>query len=296
MKYILLTKILVEGILDFCLWQDRVWILGPQGMRSTISFKTLLVVLFIFCGLSAALARGAEASNHEVLIFDYHRFNTFRSDSMTVRLSVFKFQLRYMVDHGYHFIPLARYVAYRMGKAPPPPPRSVVITMDDGSESVYTRALPLVEEYRIPVTLFIYPSAISNASYAMTWQQLRTLKATGLFDIQSHTYWHPDFKIEKRRLTPGQYNKFVDIQLRRPRELLDRKLGIKVSLLAWPFGIYDKDLEKKASEDGYTAAFGLDGRHAGDADNIMQISRYLVTDRDSGRLFEDILKGTPARR
>lgn len=215
---------------------------------------------------------------------------------MTIRLSVFKFQLSYMQEHGYHFIPLSRYVAYKMGKAPSLPPRSVIVTIDDGNETVYTEALPLIEKYRIPVTLFIYPSAISNARYAMTWQQLRTLKSTGLFDIQSHTYWHPNFKIEKRRLTPAQYNKFVDIQFRRSKEVLDKKLGIKVSMLAWPYGIFDKELIEEATKDGYSAAFALDGRHAGDSDNVMEISRYLVTDRDNGRLFEDILDGTPARR
>ena len=268
-------------------------------MRNGIFFRVFLVsvISLIVSALPSTRGNGAvRSSRHQVLIFDYHRFNTFRADSMTVRLSVFKFQLRYMAEHGYHFIPLARYVEYKTGKASAPPPRSVIITIDDGSESVYTEALPLIEKYRIPVTLFIYPSAISNASYAMTWSQLRALKATGLFDIQSHTYWHPNFKIEKRRLTPSQYNKFVDIQLRRSREVLDRKLGIKVSMLAWPFGIYDKELIQKANKDGYTAALALDGRHAGDADNIMEISRYLVTDRDSGRLFEDILRGTPARR
>ena len=266
-------------------------------MRNGIFFKALLVGSLIFIVLPFTQAKGAERSPlHQVLILDYHRFNTFRADSMTVRLSVFKFQLRYMAEHGYHFIPLGQYVAYRMGKASPPPPRSVIITMDDGNESVYTGALPLIKKYRIPVTLFIYPSAISNARYAMTWKQLRTLKSTGLFDIQSHTYWHPNFKTEKRRLTPSQYNKFVDIQFRRSREVLDKKLGAKVSMLAWPFGIYDRELIREANRDGYTVAFALDGRHAGDSDNIMQISRYMVTDRDSGRLFENILKGTPARR
>ena len=267
-------------------------------MRNAIFFKVLLVaslIISVFPGVQASRT-SEERPAHQVLILDYHRFNTFRADSTTVRLSVFRFQLRYMSQHGYHFIPLSRYVAYRLGKAAPPPPRSVIITIDDGHESVYTMALPLVEKYRIPVTLFIYPSAISNASYAMTWQQLRALKATGLFDIQSHTYWHPNFKIEKRRLTPSRYNKFVDIQLRRSREVLDKKLGISVSMLAWPYGIYDRELAQKASEAGYTAALGLDGRHAGNFDNVMDISRYMVTDRDSGRLFEDILKGTPSRR
>ncbi len=268
-------------------------------MRNTIYCRLLLVataLLITSAAPSVPLLGAVKASGHEVLIFDYHRFNTFRADSMTVRLSVFKFQLQYMAEHGYHFIPLARYVAYKEGKAPPPPPRSVVITMDDGHESVYTEALPLVGKYRIPVTLFIYPSAISNASYAMTWQQLRALKATGLFDNQSHTYWHPNFKMEKRRMTQAEYNKFVDVQLRRSRDVLDRKLGIHVSMLAWPFGIYDPTLTHDPSQLGYAPAFGLDGRHAGDSDNIMGISRYLVTDRDSGRLFEDILKGAPARR
>jgi peptidoglycan/xylan/chitin deacetylase (PgdA/CDA1 family) len=266
-------------------------------MRGGIVYKVLLAAFLVISGSPLTQLKGAERGPlHQVLIFDYHRFNTYRADSMTVSLSVFEFQLRYMAQHGYHFIPLARYVAYRMGKASPPPPRSVIITMDDGSESVYTEALPLIRKYRIPITLFIYPSAISNASSAMTWKQLRALKATGLFDIQSHTYWHPNFKVEKRRLTPSQYNKFVDIQFRRSREVLDRKLGINVSMLAWPFGIYDKELVQKANNNGYTAAFALDGRHAGDSDNIMEISRYVVTDRDSGRRFEDILRGTPARR
>lgn len=271
-------------------------VLRRLGMRNGIGYKVFLFACLAIIAWPQTQARGADSGSlHQVLIFDYHRFNTYRADSMTIRVSVFKFQLQYMAEHGYHFIPLARYVAYRMGKASPPPPRSVIITMDDGHESVYTEALPLVEKYRIPVTLFIYPSAISNAHYAMTWEQLRKLKATGLFDIQSHTYWHPNFKREKRRLTTSQYNKFVDIQFRRSREVLDKKLGINVSMLAWPFGIYDKELIQKATRDGYTAAFGLDGRHAGNDDNIMGISRYLVTDRDSGRLFEDVLQGTPAR-
>lgn len=245
--------------------------------------------------LSASSEKEAERANHEVLILDYHRFNTYRADDMTVTLPVFKFQLRTMKDEGYHFLPLARYVAYRLGKAPPPPPRSVIITIDDGHESVYTYALPLVKEYHIPVTLFIYPSAISNASYAMTWSQLRALKATGLFTIQSHTYWHPNFNVDKRRLTPSQYEKSVTFQLRHSKDRLEKELGISVTLLAWPYGIYNDYLMREASEAGYTAAFALNGRHAGDDDNIMAISRYLVSDRDRGRLFEEVLAGTPAR-
>jgi peptidoglycan/xylan/chitin deacetylase (PgdA/CDA1 family) len=262
------------------------------------TFCTILLVACLFTGVLAvpAASAGTEQASHAVLILDYHRFNTYQADSMTVDVSEFAFQLRYLKEHGYHFLPLARYIDYRLGKAPAPPPHSVVVTMDDGHESVYAQALPLIEQYRIPVTLFIYPSAISNAHYAMTWKQLQALKATGLFDIQSHTYWHPNFKTEKRRLTPSQYIKFVDFQLRRSKAVLDKKLGIHVTMLAWPYGIYDDRLIQMAKQAGYQAAFALNGRHAGDADKIMAISRYLVTERDKGRFFGNILMGTPARR
>jgi hypothetical protein len=55
----------------------------------------------------------------------------------------------------------------------------------------------------IPVSLFIYPSAISNASYELTWKQLKEMHASGLVDIESHTYWHPDLSMEKSHLTSG---------------------------------------------------------------------------------------------
>jgi hypothetical protein len=56
-----------------------------------------------------------------------------------------------------------------------------------------------VAENRFPVTLFVYPSCISRASYAMTWKQLKELAATPFFSVQSHTFWHPNFKQESKR-------------------------------------------------------------------------------------------------
>jgi peptidoglycan/xylan/chitin deacetylase (PgdA/CDA1 family) len=149
--------------------------------------------------------------------------------------------------------------------------------------------LPLVTEYRVPITLFIYPSAISNASYAMTWDQLAMLQRTGLFDIQSHTYWHPNFKTEKRRLSPDAFQSFVAMQLAKPRKVLKDKLGVDADLLAWPFGIYDDELIAKAREAGYVSAFTLDRRPITPRERIMALPRYLVLDSDSGARFASML-------
>jgi len=222
-------------------------------------------------------------------ILVYHRFGPVVADSMTIRTSTFRGQLRYLKDHGYRTIPLRVLVAYLLRKGPPPPPRSVVITADDGHRSVMTEMLPLVREYGVPVTLFIYPSAISNASYALTWEQLETLARTGLFDVQSHTYWHPNFKVEKRRLAPDAYRKLILTQLMRPRTVLSQKMGVDVDLLAWPFGIYDEELLRLAAESGYVAGLTLDARVVTAGASLMALPRFLVTDGASGTRFAAML-------
>lgn len=213
------------------------------------------------------------------------------ADGMTVTTAVFGNQLKFLKDHGYTIIPLNQLVAYFLGKGPPPLPRAVVITADDGHRSVFTDMFPLVRQYNCPVTLFIYPSAISNATYALTWDQLREMRASGLFDIESHTYWHPNFKIEKKRLAPSEYENFVEMQLTRAKETLDKKLGIKVDMLAWPFGINDGELIRQAALAGYIAAFTMERRSASTADNPMALPRYLVTNADIGKRFERLVSG-----
>jgi peptidoglycan/xylan/chitin deacetylase (PgdA/CDA1 family) len=152
---------------------------------------------------------------------------------------------------------------------------------------------PLLKRYRIPATLFLYPSAISNASYAMTWDQLREIKASGLFDFQGHTYWHPNFKNEKKKLSPPDYENFVEMQLKRSKEKLEKELGTQVDMLSWPFGIYDEDLIRKAVRAGYVSAFTIERFHAKASDPVMALPRYLITHADKGKAFEKLLRGSP---
>ena len=120
------------------------------------------------------------------------RFVAYRMLLETPEPSTVQRQFEWLKDNGYTVIPLKTLVNYLRGEGPAPPPKSVVIVTDDGHKSVYSDMLSLVRKYNIPVTLFIYPSCISNASYAMTWDQLKKLQQTGLFDLEGHTFWHPN--------------------------------------------------------------------------------------------------------
>jgi peptidoglycan/xylan/chitin deacetylase (PgdA/CDA1 family) len=251
-----------------------------------------LALVILCCHGPGALA----ADQVSVPVLNYHRFGPTVADSMTVTTPVFEAQLQWLKDNGYTVIPLRTLVDYLRGQGPPPPAKAVVITADDGHKSVYTEMLSIVRRHRIPVTLFIYPSAISNAPYALTWDQLKELQQTGLFDIQSHTLWSPNFKKDRKKLAPEAFQKFVEEQLQKSKAILEKKLGGAVDLLAWPFGIYDDYLEKEAEKAGYVAAFSIDRRHACVGEKIMSQPRYLMVNGDGTKGFAAIITGRAAAK
>lgn len=232
--------------------------------------------------LAATSALGAPESPPEspaVAVLCFHRFGPAVADSMTVRTSGFEAQIVWLQQNGYHIIPLRSLVDFLRGTGPAPPSRSVVITVDDGHRTVFSELFPLVEKYDFPVTLFIYPSAISNASYALTWEQLRTMRANKDVDVQSHTYWHPNFNHERRRLSPRDFTTFTDLQLRRSKARLEQEVGGQIDLLAWPFGLIGADLETQAAEAGYVAGFSIVRRRVRKGDDLLALPRFLITDQ-----------------
>lgn len=226
-----------------------------------------------------------------VPILAYHNLDPSATGEMTLSTARFEEQLKWLKDNGYTVIPLQDLVSYLQGKIDSLPEKSVVITADDGRKSVYTYMWPLVRKYNVPVTLFIYPTAISNAPYAMTWEQLRELQQTGLFDIQGHTYWHPNFKQEKKRLSDSEYQKLVYAQFVSAKKVLDKKLNTNITLLAWPYGIYDDYLEREAARSGYVAAFSIDARPANRSESMMSQPRYMIVAGQSMQTFAAIASG-----
>jgi peptidoglycan/xylan/chitin deacetylase (PgdA/CDA1 family) len=223
------------------------------------------------------LAAGVDASGATCAVLAYHRFGPSMADSMTVRTVNFEQQITLLREHGYQTVPLATLVDGVSGKATLPA-KAVAITVDDGHVSVDAELLPVITRLALPVTLFIYPSAISKADYAMTWAQLAALSRNPLITVQSHTYWHPNFRTERRRLSADAYAALVRTQLERSRTVLERRLGLPVSYLAWPYGIEDAALRQAAQAVGYGAAFSLGNRMISAGDAMLALPRFLVTD------------------
>lgn len=260
-------------------------------MSSLGQFSRFL--LFFILVLLSGIASASEAINIPILC--YHNFNPTVPGSMTLQPARLEAQLKWLKDNGYTVIPLSEAVQYLQGKRDSLPSRSVVITADDGWQSVYKYLVPIVKKYNIPVTLFIYPSTISQGKNAMTWDELRELQKTGLFDIQSHTYSHPNFKQERKRRSPESYQKFVQDELSKSKTILEDKMGKKITLLAWPFGIYDQTLENAAAKAGYEMSFSIDARTANRHFAPMSQPRFMIIEAQTMNTFNSIVKGATVR-
>ena len=124
----------------------------------------------------------------------------------------------------------------------------VAITFDDGYRDNLTVALPLLEKYSLPMTLFVVAGFVDRDGY-LSEEELRQMSRHPLVTIGSHGLWHRDFN----RLTLDEA-RFELVESRRQLEDVVHK---KVDLLAWPFGECDGALERLSAECGYRASWSV---------------------------------------
>jgi len=252
----------------------------------------LIAVLTMMCPYISF----ANNNGLNIPIILYHNLNPTVPGSMTVTPQKFEANLKLLKDNGFTFIPLKDAVAYLQGKRASLPPKPVVLTADDGWESVYTYMFPIIKKLNIPITLFVYPGSISSSKHFLSWDQLKELKNSALVDIQGHTYSHPNFKIAKRNMSPASYEQFVQKELFTSKKILEDKMGIKVSLLAWPFGIYNDYLEKQATKAGYDMAFTIGYRTANRSFKPMEQPRFMIVDKLVDQTYKIILSSATTKK
>lgn len=154
--------------------------------------------------------------------------------------------------------------------------KKVTLTFDDGYESVYQNAFPLLKKYGYNATIFLITGYIGEmnlweASFGrrfrhLSWEQIQEMKASG-FQFGSHTANHPDLtSLTKRQL---------EYELRCSKEVIEDKLNQEVRHLSYPFGRHNQQVREQAKKAGYQAAFSLTSEKSRDTFAIGRIGMYL---------------------
>ena len=188
-------------------------------------------------------------------ILTYHRFAEDCNSLLCLRSSTFEHQMQYLKENGFHVISPEELLAFLENKQGLPK-KSVLITMDDGYRSVYEIAYPILKKYEFTATLFIYTNFVGLSKMAITWDQLKEMKADG-FSIGSHTIYHSDLTIPKDGETEADWMDRINKELYGSKKIIDKKLRQDTYLLAYPYGKYDQRSINIAKEAGYKIAMSV---------------------------------------
>jgi peptidoglycan/xylan/chitin deacetylase (PgdA/CDA1 family) len=126
---------------------------------------------------------------------------------------------------------------------PAPGGTKIILTFDDGHESNYSIALPLMIEANVHGTFFITAGWVGTAPY-LNWTQVRALDAAGM-EIGSHSMTHRP----PAMLSP----KDLRAEMRDSKRLLEDRLGRPVVSASSPTGFFNPALGPIAREEGYQA-------------------------------------------
>jgi peptidoglycan/xylan/chitin deacetylase (PgdA/CDA1 family) len=211
----------------------------------------------------------------KVMVLLYHRFEDRPKDSLSIPPVEFRQNMEELKKDGISVISMKDFLAWRRGEKSIPP-KSAIITIDDGYTSAYSVAWPILKELGYPFTMFIYTNFVNVGGKSMTWAQLEEMRDAGV-DIESHTISHHDLRHAPKR--GDDYTAWLHNEIYGSKEILEQKLGIKIVAFAFPYGTHNEVVRKMAKEAGYEALFTVYGQHMGFDAPMDQLGRYAFDAR-----------------
>lgn len=209
-------------------------------------------------------------------VLSYHNISNNGNSIYTIKPPVFEKHMCYLSVNNYRSISLERFSKLVSKK-------SVIITFDDGYKDTYTYAIPILKKYKLKAVFFVCPGLIKEfPDKYMSWKDLKNLSNQG-HSIQSHTMNHLNMlRLDKNRIIE---------EAKLSKSILERKLKVPVDYMAYPYGKFNKHIEKLCLSVGYkglfTTNFGLNDTSKA----LKKAKRIPVTNRDGYKGFIGKVRG-----
>ena len=239
---------------------------------------------------TAAPARAAEAAasapppGTALLALCYHNVEDREPDQTYVGVTTAKLveQFAWLQANGYHPVSVDQILAAHDGRAALPE-KPILLTFDDGYESFYTRAFPILKAFEYPAVLALVGSWMEGKPGAevrygdgsaprdafMSWDQVREVVSSGLVEIAAHSEEmhaglpaNPQGNAEPAAAThrydaaSGRYESDAAYERRLGADmaaisaLLDRRTGRRPRVMVWPYGEHNATALSIAREQG----------------------------------------------
>jgi peptidoglycan/xylan/chitin deacetylase (PgdA/CDA1 family) len=201
------------------------------------------------------------------LVLGYHAVSSTWRGQLAVPEALLGSQLGYLKKGG--FVGLTLSEAERRRAEGTLPPKSVVVTFDDGYASTL-RAVPILAAFGFPGTVFVVTDFVDSGE-PLSWQGIDHLLQSGTVDelrplswgqaeellgagweVGSHTMTHP--------LLTGLDDDRLRAELEGSRAAIEHRLGVCTSL-AYPYGLADERVAAATERAGYEVACMLTFAH-----------------------------------
>lgn len=187
-----------------------------------------------------------EQKEINVPILLYHEFTIEEPEedkySLISTPSKFKEDILYILGAGYNVVTLEDVIKYKDNTGELPE-KCVVITLDDGYLSNYELIFPILNEYNIPVSMFVVNNTIGTTNH-FSWEEAKEMEKSGLVKIYSHGNYHINY-------TLISIDDFIN-EVNESRIKLEENLGYNRSrIFSYPMGEYNDETFKVLENMGY---------------------------------------------
>jgi len=282
--------------------------------------KPIFKLIVILIGVASSYVIANELPNvcsrdhniNEFTILSYHEIadkSETLDSSYAVSPSNFDQQIRWLMANGYHFIRVDDILNYRRnGK--PLPDKAVLITFDDGYQSVYANAYPVLKKYKIPTVIALvgnwmnskekvdFDGQMIDRNKFLSQAEIKEMIASGLVEIASHSYGlhkgipgNPKGHMQPAATTrqwladkngyedEKTYQQRVYNDLLKNNAFLKNYTGQQPRVIVWPYGRYNIEVRTIAEKLGMPVGLTLDDGSNTRTTSLWGLRRILVEGR-----------------
>ena len=207
------------------------------------------------------------------IVFAYSRFGEDQYGPGSTTLDQFDAHIAELGDGGHTVLSLP-VLLEKLRDGTPLPDRTAALTIDDAHRSVYTEAFPRLKAAGLPFTLFVAPDPIdSGAESHMTWAQVREVARSGatIGVLPAAGLSMPQRTVQQNAS-----------DLTRAVQRVEAELGVKPTLLAYPFGSYGSAIRELAQRQGFAAAFTQSSGVVHSRSDRLALPRFVMNEAFGG--------------
>lgn len=220
----------------------------------------------------------------------------------------FELHLDWLQQNGYHFVSVDQLIKAKEGKLKLPT-KPVLLTVDDGYQSFYQYAYPIIKQRKIPVVLAVVGSWLETKDNALvqfgdekiarnkllSWDELKTMQKSGYVEIGSHSYnlhrgviGNPQGNSEPAAVTreydpksktyenDKAYTDRIYNDLKKNNKVLSAH-GLKSPrVMVWPYGRYNMETVALAKKAGMPITISLDDGPDHIEKSLGHLNRILI--------------------